>query len=62
MDDHHFITKMQKKKEKEKIQCITFHKDWQATFSTKCMTFPQGHHKIIITESETSGIDHSKTM
>jgi hypothetical protein len=58
MDDHHFITKMPKKKK----QCRTFHKDWQATFSTKCMTFAQGHHKIISTESETSGIDHSKTM
>lgn len=58
MDDHHFITKMQKKKEKEN-QCRTFHKDWQAIFSTKCA---QGHHKIISTESETSGIDHSKTM
>jgi hypothetical protein len=61
MDDHHFITKMQKCKN-AKNQCRTFHKDLQAIFSTKRMTFAQGHHEITITESETSAIDHSKTM
>jgi hypothetical protein len=50
------------KNAKKTNQCRTFHKDLQAIFSTKCMTFAQGHHKITITESETSAIDHSKTM
>jgi len=57
MDDHHFIPKMQKKK--TSVEDST---KIGKQFATKCMTFAQGHHKIISTDIETSGIDHSETM